>query len=122
MTNSNPKTEPGKSSAMTPGQRSRAARELRKELQEQKTLERHASRKAKEEVFKFEQRNHSKIAIFKSTGTWWKMGGRSALFYHYVISKRLKIKTNLRPDTDVFSNFPHGIVSVKSDDWLREKI
>lgn len=76
----------------------------------------------KAKAYEFEKRNRSKIVVFRSRKGWWKMGGNSALIYVYRLAPRMDIKPKLRVDTDFFSKFHDGVVSIKDVDALERNL
>lgn len=63
-----------------------------------------------------EEKNNSKLILFPSLAgmddEWYKMGGKSALFYKYFVGPRLKRKPVIRKDSDLRHRFRKGVVSV----------
>lgn len=81
---------------------------------------RHEALKA--EVFKMEQGNYDRLILFRSTGSWWKMGGHSAILYYYKIARRIGRAARLQNDRDFYSRFTEGVVSVRRPEDLVEKL
>lgn len=77
---------------------------------------------AKKRAFEMEKGNNDKLIVFIAKGGWYKMGGRSALIYYHTLAKRLGLKPQLNPDTDFFSKFKEGIVSIRDIDTLRKNL
>lgn len=77
---------------------------------------------AKSYVMKMEGTNCRYIYLFPSIGkvpdAWYKVGGRSLLFYKMILAPRLGREARIRDDTDKVYRFNHGIVSVKWGDKL----
>ena len=72
---------------------------------------------AKAVAMKLEEKNNSKMYIFPSfggaEGQWYKIGGKSALFYKYLAGPRMGRKeVKIRKDTDLRMRFKHGVVAV----------
>ncbi len=60
--------------------------------------------------------------VFYSGDGWWKMGGNSALYYCYLVTPRLGIKTALKPDRDFYSKFMDGVISIRNYDVLKSNL
>lgn len=73
--------------------------------------------KLKEYVFGKEKENLSKVYLFPSTGgnddDWYKVGGRSLLFYKFFLAERLNRQVTTRVDTDTHLIFKNGVGSVR---------
>lgn len=76
----------------------------------------------KKKVFEFEKRNRSRIVVFASTGGWYKIGGRSALFYYYDVAPRLGETPKLQSDRDFYSRFENGVISIRDLEKLSKKL
>lgn len=78
----------------------------------------------KAEVLKFEKTNVNRIVLWRCTGTFWKMGGNSALIYKERIAKRLKMTRlpRLVNDTDFFSKFKTGVISIRDINALEKRL
>lgn len=94
--------------------RDKASREGRKRS------ERHEALKA--EVFEMEKENHNKLIAFISRNNWYKLGGHSALIYYHRLAKRMDLNPRLNPDTDFFSRFKEGIVSIRNIETLEKNL
>ncbi len=81
---------------------------------EEKRSEHAKAKKTKEKVFELEKDNTSSLIVFASTNGWYKIGGRSALFYYYDIGPRIGLSPKLQNDRDFYFKFPQGIVSVNN--------
>ena len=72
-----------------------------------------------------EKGNNRYIYLYPSIGSevdgWYKVGGRSLLFYKCVLAPRLKREARLRDDTDKSYRFTHGIASVRWGNKLMEE-
>lgn len=77
--------------------------------------------KEKARAYELEKENYTQIILFASTGGWWKMGGNSALYYTYYLAKQLKKEARLQPDSDYYSKFWTGIVSIRDIEGLEKK-
>lgn len=77
---------------------------------------------AKSYILSKEKTNCRFIYLFPSIGkvpdVWYKVGGRSLLFYKLILAPRLGREARIRDDTDKVYRFNHGIVSVKWGDKL----
>lgn len=91
--------------------RSRAGNEERKE-----------SVRAKALAFEMEKVNTDMIILFPSTRGWYKMGGKSAMFYWTYVAKSIGRRVKLRSDTDRYSTFSEGVISIKKLKLLEEKL
>lgn len=74
-------------------------------------------------VKKLEEKNYSRLILFRSGKDWYKMGGNSMLLYKFSIAPQLKLRVNIQPDTDYTKTvFEEGIVSFRGVDSLRNRI
>lgn len=95
--------------------------DLRKRLKDEEDEVNRLSTKeyfeVKKKVFDLEKMNNSMIYLFPSTGKpsegWYKIGGRSLLFYKFIIAPRIGRHTTTRLDTDDQYVFSHGIGSAR---------
>lgn len=82
--------------------------------------------KVKAHATLMEESNDDKIIVFPSVDApWYKIGGRSALFYAYDVAIRACAKKSLpavRHDTDNVHRFKDGIVFIKDIDKLVERL
>ena len=78
----------------------------------------------KSHVYEWESHNYDKLILFKSRGEggWYKMGGNSAIIYHYEIAPKLGRKSNLNIDLDYFSKFSNGVVSIRGIETLTKEL
>lgn len=95
---------------------------LTKEEALAKRADREMAKKIKAEVFQLEKKNDSHLYVFRSTEGWWKIGGRSALFFKYRVCPKIGLKYELRNDRDFYYSFREGIISIKSPESLEEKL
>ncbi len=77
---------------------------------------------AKEASYSFEKTNKRFLFVFYSGENWYKMGGRSALYYNYIIAPRIGLKTRLLPDRDFYCKFSDGTVSIRDFLTLKHKL
>ena len=72
---------------------------------------------AKSYVLESEKNNRRYVYLFPSISkipdAWYKVGGKSLLFYKNLLAPRLSREARIRDDTDKAYRFRHGIVSVK---------
>lgn len=72
---------------------------------------------------KMEKENNNRLIIFCSTQGLCKIVGNSALFYTYEIAKRIGRKqVNLRIDDDFYAKSETGVVSVRLDENMKERL
>ena len=106
----------------------RGSKEIKVAKQRNKTTKnRKAEREryeiVKEKVKKLEEKNFSRLVLFRSGEEWLKMGGNSLLIYYYIIAPKLKVKPNLQPDTDYTREiFEDGILSFRGVEAIRKKL
>lgn len=76
-------------------------------------------------VYELEKNNNSKIYLFPSMGKnidmWYKVGGKSLLFYKYLLMERLGRNTTTRTDRDTTYQFRYGIGSVRRGDLITKQ-
>lgn len=81
---------------------------------------------AKSYVKNVEKTNCRYVYLFPSIGkipdAWYKVGGRSLLFYKKILAPRLGREARIRDDTDKIYRFNRGIVSVKWGDKLISEV
>ena len=74
-------------------------------------------------VKKLEEKNYSRLILFKSGKDWYKMAGNSLLIYKNSIATQLKVRVNIQPDTDYTKTiFEEGIVSFRGTDGLKKRL
>ena len=79
--------------------------------------------KTKEKVFELEAQNDRYIYVFRSKGDWWKIGGRSALFYAHIVSEKLAKKPpKIVKDNDHYYSFRTGICAKKDLNALAKEL
>ena len=78
--------------------------------------------KEKKKVKELEKTNREYLIVFPSKDSWWKMGGVSALYYNYYLVKHLGRNEKLRPDSDYFSKFSTGVVSINDINQLEKDL
>ena len=78
--------------------------------------------KIKKKVFQMEKTNNNKLVVFVSKNGWYKIGGRSALIYYYRLAKKMNLSPRLVADTDFFSKFKEGIVSIRRIETLEKNL
>lgn len=78
----------------------------------------------KRRAFEFEKTNKDSIVIFpaKGDGTWYKMGGNSALFYMRYVMGRLHLSANYRDDTDYCYVFDLGTITVRNLELIQKRM
>ena len=79
-------------------------------------------RAIKAQVMNFEADNQQYLLLYTSTDGYYKMAGRSVLFYTARIVPRLGRRVTVRPDTDHYHPSNEGIVSVKNLVRLAEQL
>lgn len=70
-----------------------------------------------------ESDNTSRLFFVESTQGWYKLTGRSALYFHFDVAPRLKRPTryNLVADSDSYANSSTGVISVRlTDEFIAE--
>lgn len=70
-------------------------------------------RDIKAKIYELEKTNYDKLYLFESRNNWHKFGGHSALIYASLLAPRLKVKAKIRADSDFYSKFHDGVVSIK---------
>ena len=70
--------------------------------------------KRKESVMEREKTNDRLIIIFHSDKTWWKIAGKSVVYYEKLVAPRLKRRVSIWPDNDYGSISEQGIINVKN--------
>ncbi|MBQ2659967.1 hypothetical protein IJF86_00875 [Candidatus Saccharibacteria bacterium] len=73
-------------------------------------------------VMEMEEKNLSRLIIFDSTNGFAKIAGHSAIFYAGNIAKRIGRRCLLRPDSDHYAKSEDGVVSVKYNTDLVERL
>lgn len=67
-------------------------------------------------ALKLEEKNNSKLYVFPSLNgkedEWYKMGGKSALFYKYLVGPRMGRSPKIRKDNDLRLRFRHGVAAI----------
>ena len=93
--------------------------EVSKQTQEKAKYE-----ELKQAIKKLEEKNYSRLIVFRSGGKdWYKMGGNSLLIYKNQIVPHLKMKANVQPDTDYTKTiFADGIISFRGVESLTERL
>lgn len=76
----------------------------------------------KKKIFDMEQTNNRYLIAYADGTGWYKLGGHSALIYHHRIAKRLKLRPRLNPDTDFYSRFKEGTVSIRQIETLENNL
>ena len=79
-------------------------------------------RAIKAQVMNFEADNQQYLLLYTSTDGYYKMAGRSVLFYAARIVPRLGRRVTVRPDTDHYYPSGEGIVSIKNLVRLAEQL
>lgn len=100
----------------------RRRREAQRQLTQDFRLTQGMYEKIKHWAIQYERKNDSTLMLFRSksdpkSGTmWWKMGGFSALFYYYKVSKRLKLEPHIKVDSDFKGGdkFFTGVISIQN--------
>ena len=92
--------------------------------QSKQTLEKAKYEELKAVVKKLEEKNYSRLIVFRSgSKDWYKMGGNSVLIYKNQIVPHLKMKANIQPDTDFTKTlFEDGVVSFRGTESLQERL
>lgn len=73
-------------------------------------------------IMQFESTNYSHLALMRSTHSFYKMFGHSALFYACSIAPKLKLPANLQTDGDFTAKSEHGFVSIKDPEKLADTL
>lgn len=89
--------------------------QLRKELYGRKVA-------AKKLAADLEAKNNQYLIMIASGKTIYKMIGHSAVFFHQIISKRIKENSNLISDNDKYAKSRYGVVSKKLTESFEEKL
>jgi len=78
----------------------------------------------KRRAFRFEQQNNDSIVVFpaKGDGTWYRMGGTSALIYLERVVRPLHLSATMRDDTDYNYVFELGMVTIRDVQLLERRI
>ena len=78
----------------------------------------------KKEVKELEEKNYSRLILFRSGREWFKMGGNSLLIYYFDIAQdKLNDKPTIQPDTDYTDVlFEQGIISFRGGESLEKKL
>jgi len=78
----------------------------------------------KRRAFNFEKTNSDSIIIFptKGDGTWYRMGGTSALLYMNFVMRPLHLSATYRDDTDYHYIFDLGTITVRNLDLIKKRI
>ena len=95
---------------------------LRAQLEEINTAQHNRLRKIKAQVMHLEANNHQYLIVYNSTDGYYKLAGRSVLFYTTLVITRLKWRANVRPDTDLYYPSQEGIVSIKDLERLEANL
>ena len=77
----------------------------------------------KKAVKKLEEKNYSRLILFKSGKDWYKMAGNSLLIYKNAIAPLVRVRTNVQPDTDYTRTvFEEGILSFRGTESLKKRL
>lgn len=95
---------------------------IRAQLGELEVALHQRQRTIKEQVMNFETDNRQYLLLYTSTDGYYKMAGRSVLFYTARIVPRLGRRVTVRPDTDHYYPSGEGIVSIKNLVRLAEQL
>lgn len=95
---------------------------IRAQLDELEVALHQRQRIIKEQVMNFEVDNRQYLLLYTSTDGYYKMAGRSVLFYTARIVPRLGRRVTVRPDTDHYHPSGEGIVSIKNLARLAEQL
>lgn len=77
----------------------------------------------KRRLLEYEAENYTQIVVMKTQDDkWWKMFGHSAVFYKYLVAKRMKFRVKLLPDTDYDVVSEQGVVAIDSIEALQDKM
>lgn len=101
---------------------SSSTRLIRAQLGELEVALHQRQRTIKEQVMNFETDNRQYLLLYTSTDGYYKMAGRSVLFYTARIVPRLGRRVTVRPDTDHYYPSGEGIVSIKNLVRLAEQL
>ena len=68
----------------------------------------------KKRAFAFEKNDHSSIIVFpaRGDGSWYRVGGNSALFYQFLVMDELGLSVNIKADDDYRYKFESGINTI----------
>lgn len=78
-------------------------------------------------VIVLEEKNNDRVYLFPSStgakGEWYRVGGRSALFYKYFLGPRMgRRDIRIRKDTDTRMVFRHGVAAVHQGDRFMRSV
>ena len=75
--------------------------------------------KRKAEIMEREKNNDRLIMFFHSNGRWWKIAGKSVLYYSRILAPRLRRQVNVIPDDDYYGlPSKEGVVNIGDIDEL----
>ncbi len=74
----------------------------------------------KKAVIGREKNNYDKIILFRSLDDWWKIVGRSVVYYRHIVGPRTGVERKIIEDTDFDYPSPTGVISVKDPDQFFE--
>ena len=77
---------------------------------------------AKRRTLVYEKSNYTQLVLVKTHEGWWKMFGHSAVFYKYMVAKRMHISVKLLPDTDYDVVSEEGCISISDFEEFRRKM
>lgn len=73
-------------------------------------------------ALKQEEKNFSKLILFRVGRDWWKLGGNSALIYYADLAPRLGLNPRLLKDLDFGEKFEDGVISVRKVEKFIENL
>ena len=66
----------------------------------------------KEGVLASEETNDRKIMVFRGNGKWWRIVGKSVVYYHCIIAPRLSRQAIVHPDDDYGQTSKYGVINI----------
>lgn len=81
-------------------------------------------KEVKRRAFNFEKTNKDSIVVYpvKGDGSWYRIGGTSALLYMQFVMRPLHLSATFRDDTDFHYVFELGTITVRNLDMLKRRI
>ena len=119
-----PKASPPNRSTNGKGKYQSPLRSAPDEGKPQKVVTASQYKELKRRAFNFEKTNSDSIIIFptKGDGTWYRMGGTSALLYMNFVMRPLHLSATYRDDTDYHYIFDLGTITVRNLDLIKKRI
>ena len=85
----------------------------KKMLQRKQRAEKRAYILRKEQILEREKDNDSLVMLFRADDGWWKICGRSVLYYTKLVAARLNKEVKVWPDRDYGSVSKEGIINIR---------